>query len=115
MDNDILFSALILLFSVFLASISQVMLKKSSQINYKKAINEYLNPLVLGAYMLLAVTTLLSVFSFLYFPLSMGTILETTSYIYITFFGVKVFGEKLNFGKFCGLALIMTGIMLCFS
>lgn len=114
MDREMLFYIFMLLISVFIACISQVMLKKSSEINYKRTIEEYLNPLVVGSYILLLITTLLSVFAYRKIPLSMGTILETTSYIYITFFGVKIFGEKINSRKLGGLALIITGILLYF-
>ena len=103
----------ILLISVFIASLSQVMLKKSAQKNYKRTIDEYLNPFVMGAYGLFIVTTFLSVLAYRKVPLSMGALLETTSYLYVTIFGVKVFGEKINRQKLVGLFLIMLGIGVC--
>ena len=42
----------------------------------------------------------------------MGPILEATSYIYITIFGVKIFGEKMNRGKAAALFLIICGIVV---
>ena len=45
-------------------------------------------------------------------PLSMGPILEATSYIYVTFFGVRIFKEKLNEKKILALVLIIIGIVL---
>lgn len=101
-----------LLVSVFIASLSQLMLKKSAQIKYKRTIDEYLNPLVIGAYGLFAGTTFLSVLAYRKVPLSMGAVLETTSYLYVTFFGVKVFGEKINKQKLAGLFLIVLGILV---
>ena len=43
---------LVLLFGVFVAAISQVMLKKAAVKNHGSIIKEYLNPLVIGAYFL---------------------------------------------------------------
>ena len=42
----------------------------------------------------------------------MGPILEATSYIYVTFFGVRIFKEKLNEKKILALVLIIIGIVL---
>lgn len=42
----------------------------------------------------------------------MGPILEATSYIYVTFFGVKIFKEKLNRKKCIALGLIIVGIVV---
>ena len=36
--------------------------------------------------------------------------LEATSYLYVTFFGVTIFGEKLGRQKVLALALILAGI-----
>lgn len=45
-------------------------------------------------------------------PLSMGPVLEATSYIYITIFGVCIFKEKLNPKKIVALLLIVGGILV---
>ena len=55
-------------------------------------------------------STLLSVFAYRGIPLSMGPVLEATSYIYVTFFGVKIFREKLDKKKLIALLLIIGGI-----
>ena len=62
------------------------------------------------AYVLFVGTTLLSILAYRGIPLSMGPILEATSYIYITIFGVKIFKEKMNRGKAAALVLIICGI-----
>ena len=64
------------------------------------------------AYVLFVGTTLLSILAYRGIPLSMGPILEATSYIYITIFGVKIFGEKMNRGKAAALFLIICGIVV---
>lgn len=104
--------ACLLLLGTFLASISQVMLKKAALRNYENKLQEYLNPLVIFAYIIFFGTTFLSIFAYRGIPLSMGPVLEATSYIYVTIFGVTIFKEKLNGRKLLALALIMGGILV---
>lgn len=101
---------LVFLGSVFLSSVSQVMLKKAAQKQYSSPIREYLNPLVICAYMIFVGTTLIGVLAYKVIPLSMGPVLEASSYLYVTFFGVRLFGEKVNARKIAALILIVAGI-----
>lgn len=109
MSKTVLYS-LILLAGVFISAVSQVMLKKAAQKEYDSPIKEYLNPLVISAYALFFGTTLLSMIAYKEIPLSLGPILEATSYIYITAFGVLLFKEKLDRRRVLSLALIILGI-----
>ncbi len=109
--TEILYS-LFLLFGVFVSSISQVMLKKAAGKKYDSVIREYMNPLVICAYILFFGTTFLSILAYRGIPLSMGPVLEATSYLYVTFFGVKIFGERLNRRKVVALILIISGIVI---
>ena len=54
----------------------------------------------------------MSVFAYKKVPLSMGTILGSTSYLYVAAFGVLIFHEKLNFKKILGLVLIVAGVIV---
>ena len=105
-----IYYASILMLGVFLSAISQVMLKKAALKQYADRISEYLNPLVIFAYVIFVGTTFLSIYAYKGIPLSMGPVLEATSYIYITIFGVVIFKEKLNKQKIMGLILIVAGI-----
>lgn len=104
--------ACLLLLGTFLASVSQVMLKKAALRSYDTKLEEYLNPLVIFAYVIFFGTTFLSIFAYRGIPLSMGPVLEATSYIYVTIFGVTIFKEKLNARKMLALALILGGILV---
>ena len=95
---------------VFVSSIAQVMLKLEALKAHDSLIKEYLNPLVIGAYVLMLVSTLMLIISFKMIPLSMGPVLETTSYIYVTIFGVVIFKEKLSRSKIVALLVILAGI-----
>ena len=110
MNKTVFLYSLVLLCGVFISSISQVMLKKAAMISYDSPIKEYLNPLVIFAYVLFVGTTFLSIIAYRGIPLSMGPVLEATSYIYVTIFGVKIFGEKMNGKKLIALLLIIGGI-----
>lgn len=102
----------ILLISVFIGAVSQVMLKKSTMKEYDSVVKEYLNPLVIFAYTLFVGTTILTIIAYKKVPLSMGPILEATSYFYVTFFGAIFFNEKLNLKKTCALIFIVLGITI---
>ena len=102
----------IYLAGVFIGAVSQVMLKKAAQKDYGSTIKEYLNPLVITAYTLFFLTTLLTIYSYKVIPISLGPILESTSYLYITFFGVTIFKEKIGLKKGLALALIIIGIAI---
>ena len=99
MNKTEIYYSLFLLAGVFASSISQVMLKKAALKKYDSKIKEYLNPLVFFAYVIFVGTTI-----------SMGPVLEATSYIYITIWGVTIFKEKINFQKLMALVLIIIGI-----
>ena len=112
MDRTTLYYMSFILAGTFLGAVSQVLLKKSANKEYENKIKEYLNPLVIIAYAIFFGTTLLSVYAYKGIPLSMGPVLEATSYIYITFFGVLIFKEKITFRKFVALLLIISGIVV---
>lgn len=112
MSQTELFYAGIMLASVFVASVSQVMLKKAAEREWESRAQEYLNPLVIVAYVLFVGCTLVTVVAYRGIPLSLGPVLEATSYVYVTAFGVWIFKEKLDRRKLAALALILCGIFV---
>ena len=110
MEDINLLYALIFLGGVFLSAVSQVMLKKAAMREYESPIKEYLNPLVISAYALFVVCTLITVLSYAGIPMSLGPVLEATSYVYVTFFGVKIFHEHVGKEKIAAIGLILVGI-----
>lgn len=113
MDKQQILYTAILLGGIFVGSVSQVLLKKASLKTYSSPLMEYLNPQVIFAYLLFFGTTLISVTAYKVIPLSLGAVLETTSYLYITFFSVVIFKEKLNKKKLLALLLIVAGSIIC--
>lgn len=110
--TSILPYALLCLFNVFLGAVSQVMLKKEAMKPHKNVLHEYLNPLVIIAYVIFVGTTVLGLIVYKGLPLNLGPVLETTGYIYITLFGVFIFKEKMTRRKMLALAVIVGGILL---
>ena len=104
--------AVVLLVSVFVSAISQVMLKKAALRTYPNHVAEYLNPLVIVAYVLFVGCTLLTILAYQGIPLSLGPVLEATSYLYVTLFGVTIFHEHVGREKLLALALIVIGIIV---
>ena len=96
MNKTVLIYSCVLLIGVLVSAISQVLLKKAAMKHYENHLKEYLNPMVIFAYAMFVGTTFLSIIAYRGIPLSMGPILEATSYIYVTIFGVKIFHERLN-------------------
>ena len=97
---------------VFLASVSQVMLKKEATKPHDSLIKEYLNPLVVFAYAILVLTTLMTIFAYTVIPVSLGSVLEATSYLYVTAFGAIIFKERITLKKLLAIGLIVGGIVV---
>ena len=102
--------ALLFLGGVLLNSISQIMLKRSAMKTYPSVIREYLNVLVVGAYVICVGVTFVFATAYKVLPLSMGPVLESAGYIFVTILGALIFGEKINSRKVLALAIIVAGI-----
>ena len=102
----------ILLLGTFISAVSQVILKKAALKTYPSKIAEYLNFPVMFAYTLFVVTTFMCIIAYQAVPLSFGPVLESTSYLYVTVFGILIFKEKINMKKIMALCLIVAGIVI---
>lgn len=105
-------AVILLCISALLASISQILLKKSAGIMYQKRIFEYLNPWVLGGYFLLFCTTVLNLFAFKRIEYKYGAVMETLAYVFVMIFSRIIFQEKITGKKMLGSMLILAGIMV---
>lgn len=112
MSDSLVFFSCILLVGTLISSISQALLKKAAERDYPSIIAEYLNPLVILAYVMFFLTTLLCIAAYRVVPLSFGPVLESTSYIYVTVIGVLVFRERLTAKKVMALSIILLGIIV---
>ncbi len=103
---------LVFLVSVFISSLSQVLLKVSADTKHSSVWKEYLNIRTICAYGLFFMSTLITVFAYKYVSLSMGAVLEASGYIFVTILGVVVLKEKVSKKKLIGLGMILAGIFV---
>lgn len=103
---------LLFLCAVFISSVSQIMLKKSASKKYDNKVKEYMNPQVILAYGLFFGATLCTVIAYKYVPLSLGPILESAGYFFVTILGMIFLKEKVGKLKGIGLLIILVGIIV---
>lgn len=103
---------LLFLCAVFVSSVSQIMLKKSADKTYESKIKEYMNLRVIIAYGLFFGATLITVIAYKYIPLSLGPILESSGYFFVTILGMIFLKEKVGKKKAIGLLIILIGIIV---
>ena len=101
-----------LLLSVFISSVSQILLKKAANRTYENTLREYLNPLVIGADAMFFGSVILTMLALRYVPLSMSPILESTGYIFVSVMGYFFLKERFSRRKLLGFALILGGIAI---
>lgn len=103
---------LIFLFSVFIASASQILLKKSANQEHGSFIKEYLNWRVIIAYGLLFLSSFVTIIAYKGVPYSMGPVLEATGYIWVAVLGYFILKEKIGKKKLLGLVFIILGVIV---
>lgn len=109
---NIVLIILIMVFSVFISSCSQVVLKKSAGKTYKSKIAEYLNPPVMISYGVFFISTLIGVFCLKYVPLSLAPVIESLGYVFVGVLGYFFLKERFTKRKLLGIGLIILGLIL---
>ena len=112
MNTTLAIYILVMLVNVFISSLAQVLLKKSALKKHENFIKQYLNSYVISGYAILFICTLLKIFAYRELPISLGPVLEATSYIYVTIFGVTIFHEQISKKKLLALGLILAGVVV---
>jgi drug/metabolite transporter (DMT)-like permease len=105
-------SCLILLLSVFVATISQILLKKSALEPHASWMREYMNGKVIGAYLLLFLSTILTIIAFRGISYKNGIMIDSTGYLFILAYSYFFLKEKISRRKWIGSALIITGLII---
>ena len=107
---------LIVITSVFIAALSQLLLKSSSKDKHENVIREYLNWKVICGYGMMGVSLLMNIFA-----MSKGiqvkevSIIESLSYLFVPALSFFVFKEKLSWQKIGAIAVIMVGVVVFFQ
>jgi drug/metabolite transporter (DMT)-like permease len=101
-----------MLISVMVASVSQILLKKSTLKSYGSVIREYVNPYVISGYGLLMVSMLLTVYAYSGMAYKNGPVIESLGNVFVLILSYFVFGEKISSKKLLGISIIIAGIII---
>ena len=98
--------------AVFVASLSQILLKQSAQIEHKNIIYKFLNWRVILGYVLLLGTTVINVFAYRGIELKLMPMIESTGIIWVTILAVFFLGEKPTKRTILSIAVTVAGILV---
>lgn len=101
---------LILVFSVMVASFSQILLKKSAEKSYASFLREYLNPYVIIGYGMMFLSMFLTIIAYSGMEFTNVQIVEATGYVMVLFLSRIFFGERITPRKLLGICFIFGGI-----
>lgn len=96
--------------SVSVASVSQILLKKSAMKTYRSVIREYANPYVIGGYGLLFLSMLLTVCAYSGMDYKNGPVIESLGNVIVLALSCIFLKEKLSLRKLLGIGCIMLGM-----
>ena len=103
---------LLALFSVTIASFSQVMLKLGAGKAYSSKIREYLNVYVITGYGMLFVSMVITVVAYSRLSYLSVPIIEAVGYVLVPVLSYFIFKEKLTKRKILGILFILAGIII---
>lgn len=100
------------LFSVVIASFSQVMLKLGAGKTYSSKIREYLNLYVITGYGMLFVSMILTIIAYRGLSYLSVPVIEAVGYVLVPVLSYFIFKEKLTKRKITGILFILAGIFI---
>ncbi len=103
---------MIMLFNVFLASVSQVILKKEANKQHKDKLSEILNLGVFIGYGLFFSITVINVLLYRYVEFNLILVIESFSYVSVLVLSYFAFKEKMTKRQLIGVFVILSGILL---
>lgn len=112
MNNMVIIFSGVFLCSVLISSISQILLKKSADRTYDSRLKEYLNPLVIIAYIMFFCSMMITMYCYKYVDVSAGPIFESAGYVFVGILGFIFLKEKFTVKKTIGMILILLGIVV---
>ncbi len=98
--------------AVFVASVSQILLKQSAQTEHKNIIYKFLNWRVLLGYALLFGTTIINVFAYRGVELKVTPMIESTGIIWVTILAVFLLGERPTKRAILSIIVTIVGIIV---
>ena len=98
--------------AVFVASVSQILLKQSAEIEHKNILFKFLNWRVILGYGLLFGTTVINVFAYRGVELKVTPMIESTGIIWVTIMAVFFLGERPTKRGLLSIAVTVLGIIV---
>ena len=105
---------LLIIFSGFLAAISQILLKKSASAAYTSRIREYLNPYVILGYAGYVCVLALNIFLFTKMQFRYGVLSNSLAIVFVMILSRFLLNETITRKKLFGATLIISGV-ICFA
>ena len=102
----------VFLTGTFIASCSQIILKRASGVDYTSFWSQYFNKRVLGAYILIGISSVFPIFAYKGIPLSWGPILDMSGFLFVSLLSLFVLKEHISKKTFLGLVIIVVGIIV---
>lgn len=104
-----------MLVSVAIASLAQILLKKSTFRNYSSAAGEYINSYVICGYGLMLISMLMTVYAYSGIDYKNGPVIESLGNVYVLVLSYLFFRERISRKKILGIACIILGIAVFYS
>lgn len=112
MQNNYILGVCLALLVHIIAAISQLFLKIAADRTYTVWWRSYLNALVITAYGMFFLTTLMNIFVLKYIPMTMSAALGATGQIFVPVVSAIFLKEKINKQKLMGMLTIVIGIII---
>lgn len=103
------------IFSVTIASFSQVLLKKGAMIQYNSFIREYLNIWVITGYFLMFASVFLTMIVYRGVDFMNVPVLEAIGYVLVPLLSYFFFKEAMTRKKIIGIVCILAGIIIYYA
>lgn len=111
--NSFYFYCGVFILGVLVSSSAQIVLKKTAVKEHDSIIKEYLNAPVICSYAVFFGATFCTVYAYKGIPLSLGPILESTQYLFVTVLSYIFLKEKITKRRLLGIAVILCGVLVC--
>lgn len=103
---------ILILISVILTSLSQVLLKISTEKQYKSVIREYINFKVIFAYSMFFITMFLNILALKYISMKSIQVFMALSYFCVLILSRVILKEKITKSKLIGNIIIIIGVVV---
>lgn len=106
---------IIVIFSVFAAACAQMLLKQGARKEYGSWWRQYINPWVLGGYVILFGSLLINIFCLGHgVKVKEVSTIESLSYLFVPCLSFLLFKERVSWRKVGAIAVIISGVVIFF-